>query len=37
MFRRMLMAAAGYMAYRWWNRRSASPARKTDLDAQRRM
>lgn len=30
MFRRLMMAAAGYMAYRWWNRRSEeAPARTT--------
>lgn len=30
MLRRIMMAAAGYVAYRWWNKRSdEAPPRKT--------
>ena len=29
MFKRILMAAAGYMAYRWWNKRSEEPPART--------
>lgn len=34
MFRRLLMAAAGYMAYRWWNKRSEEPTIRRTADSR---